>query len=350
MTINIRKQHTDVLLVSNAKRAIKEVTKYCICSSMLALWAFSPASATAASMATPIQDVVSEVSSTPADEMGVISIEPLFEYPVAPEEMTGLQEKTDYLMQHFWDEMNFKSKKTVNQIALNDAFAVYCSAMPYASKEEVHKSVDALVKKLKKNPTLLLQFTMAAEENLYGKRATIWLDEIYLKFLDTLVASKKIDKVRKLRYADQRTKLQNSQIDAVLPFKEYTSPDGYTKKLNLGSTPVTLIEFGNPDCDDCRKVRNLLEVDLKVRKWVEDKNLAIAFILPEDDSSREIADAMSRYPENWMVGRVADASDKLDLRNTPSIWVLASGGRILGKNLTYQQAMRLIENTLSVTK
>lgn len=283
-----------------------------------------------------------------SDDMLVIA--PLFEYPTAPEEMTNLQNRTDWLMQHFWDAMNFKQKKAVNQIALNDAFAVYSAAMPYASREEVVKSVDALLKRLKKNPVLLLQFTMAAEENLYGKRATIWLDEIYVKFVDALIANKKVDKLRKLRYAEQSTRLHNSMIGAYLPLTDYVTPSGETKRLNLGSTPLTLIEFGDPDCDDCRKVRNMLEVDLTVRKWVEDKNLAIAFILPEETDSREIADVMSRYPAQWMVGKIANASDILDLRITPSIWVVAAGGEILGKNLTYAQAMQLIESRLGGKK
>lgn len=55
----------------------------------------------------------------------VITIEPLFEYPTAPEELPTINEKSDYLVEHFWDRMDFKSKSTVDQNALNDAFRVY---------------------------------------------------------------------------------------------------------------------------------------------------------------------------------------------------------------------------------
>ncbi len=59
----------------------------------------------------------------------VIEIEPLFEYPVAPEEIISLSDKSNWLMQHFWDNMDFKKKDAVNQSALNDAFRVFTLPM-----------------------------------------------------------------------------------------------------------------------------------------------------------------------------------------------------------------------------
>ncbi len=71
----------------------------------------------------------------------IIEIEPLFEYPVAPEEIVSLTDKSNWLMQHFWDKMDFKKKDAVNQSALNDAFRVFTLPMQWADKVEVDKAV-----------------------------------------------------------------------------------------------------------------------------------------------------------------------------------------------------------------
>ncbi len=99
----------------------------------------------------------------------VITIEPLFEYPVAPEEIMNLTDKSNWLMHHFWDTMDFKKKGPVDQNALNDAMKVFVFPMQWAEKAEVDKAVDLLLSKIAKNPTLQLQFTKAAEETLYGQ-------------------------------------------------------------------------------------------------------------------------------------------------------------------------------------
>ena len=66
----------------------------------------------------------------------VIEIEPLFEYPTAPQELPTLEEKSDYLVEHFWDQMDFKSKSTVDQNALNDAFRVFSVPLRWSAKDK----------------------------------------------------------------------------------------------------------------------------------------------------------------------------------------------------------------------
>ena len=97
--------------------------------------------------------------------------------------------------------MDFKNQGALNQAAVNDAVKVYSFPMQWADKVEVDKSLDKLLAQLQKNPTLLVQFTKAAEEALYGPRANMWIDEVYLKFLSTAMKNKKISKARKERYS-----------------------------------------------------------------------------------------------------------------------------------------------------
>lgn len=126
-----------------------------------------------------------------ASAQEIIEIDPLFQYPSAPEELSSIQDKSNYLVNHFWEPMDFKDKKAVDQNALNDAFKVYCVPMRWADKERALVSVDKLIEKISKNPTLLIQFTKAAEENLYSPRADVWIDEVYLRFLNAIVKTRR---------------------------------------------------------------------------------------------------------------------------------------------------------------
>lgn len=278
-------------------------------------------------------------TSTDAD---IRIIPPLFEYPVAPEDIQGLQAKTDYLMRNFWNAFNFNQKKTVDQIALNDAFATYCAFIPHADKNVVLKSFDDLIKKLRKNPVLMYQFMRTAEENLYGQRASMWVDEIYLKFLNALIDNKKIDKSRKARYEDQRARILTSIQGSVLPSFRYSTPDGNSADYKPAGK-VSIIEFGNPDCDDCRKSKIVMELDMSLRELVENKTVSVAFINVEE-TDLPLSVLFSSYSSDWTLGSNPELMDVLDIRNYPSFFVLDSEGKIVGKNLNVVQALDLTKS------
>ncbi|MDE7402327.1 MAG: DUF5106 domain-containing protein [Muribaculaceae bacterium] len=267
-----------------------------------------------------------------------IVIEPLFEYPTAPENIENLQERSDWLMSHFWDKFDFKSKSAVDQNALNDAFGVYASAMQFASQSAVDKSVDALLKNIKKNPVLLMQMTKAAEESLYGPRAYLWSDDIFLKFLDALTASKQVKKERKLRAERISTQLRNTAKGAVPPAFDYKDRDGRTARY-VPNGVITVIEFGDPGCNDCALAKIKLSTNVKFSSLVDKGKINVLFINPEPEEGWEAQ--VSGYPANWHVGASEDVADIYDLRTTPAIYVIDRLGHVAAKNIGVETAMEI---------
>lgn len=268
---------------------------------------------------------------------GVIVVEPLFEYPSAPESIEGLTEKSNYLMEHFWEPMDFKTKGAVDQNALNDAFSVYSVPLQWANKDIADKSIDKLISNLQKNPTLLYQFTKAAETNLYGDRARVWIDEVYVKFLEALVKNKKISKPRKLRYELQLSQLRNTMVGGVAPSFDFMNPVGNTETFRPGL--LTVIEFGDPTCDDCRHAKLKMDTDVKFSDLVDKGLVNVLFIIPYPETGWQTM--LAGYPSKWHVGASETVADIYDLRNTPSIYVIGTDGKIIAKNVPVARAMQL---------
>ncbi len=276
-----------------------------------------------------------QTSQAPREASDVIYIEPLFQYPVAPEEIISLEDKSNWLMEHFWDSFDFKSKQAVDQNALNDAFNVYAHPMIWADKDVVLKSTDKIISAISKNPVLLLQFTKAAEENLYGPRAMAYIDEVYLKYLDAIEKSKKISKERKARYIRQQKILKNSLIGTIPPHFTFETPTGAKETFYPGL--LTVIEFGDPDCSDCRRAKLKMDTDLKFSSLVEKGKINVLFIIPdaEDDWQSMLAD----YPKLWHTGASDEVSDLYDLRSTPFFYVIGTDGKIKDKTDSVEKAM-----------
>lgn len=267
-----------------------------------------------------------------------IVIDPLFEYPVAPEELESLADKSDYLVEHFWDPMNFKTKTSVDQNALNHAFAVYVSPMRWAESAKTLASVDKLISSISKNPTLSLQFAKAAEEALYGPRAEVWNDEIFIRFLDNVVKNKQIKKERKLRYKMLRDQLANTLRGAVPPQFGYTRPDGSNARFYPNGI-LTVIEFGDPDCDDCRMAKLKMDTDVKFSQLVERGKINVLFINVDPDEGWE--EKLSTYPATWHTGASEEVGDLYDIRTTPSIYIIDREGKVAAKNIPVSTAIQM---------
>lgn len=274
----------------------------------------------------------------------LIVIEPLFEYPMAPDSVTALNVRSNYLMGHFWDPMDFKSKKAVNQIALNDAFNVYITAMRFADETEAEKSLAALHKRLEKNPVLQLQFTMAAEEILYGPRAEVLNDHVYLQFIDNLMKNKKVSMERKARYKRQGKILHNTLIGSMPPTFDYENPTGGTSTFYPNGV-ITLIEFGDPDCDECRLAKLKLETDVAFNDLLDRGKVNVLFILPDPNTGWQTE--VAGYSPKWHVGASDKVADLYDLRSTPSIYVIDGEGKVLAKNVSVAGAIEYVKQAVA---
>lgn len=282
--------------------------------------------------------MLAALSSTGILAQEQIIVEPLFEYPVAPEDMESLQDKSEYLLEHFWDRMDFKSKSSVDQSALNHAFAVYVTPMRWASETKAFASVDKLISSISKNPTLSIQFAKAAEEALYGPRADIWNDEIFIRFLDNVIKNKQVKKERKMRYQRLRDQLSNTLRGTLPPEFDYTRVDG-TRAHYHPNGVITVIEFGDPDCDDCRMARLKMETNVAFSRLVEKGKVNVLFINPDPDEGWQ--EKLKAYPSAWHAGASDDVSDLYDLRVTPSIYVIDREGKVAAKNIPVTTAMEM---------
>lgn len=265
-----------------------------------------------------------------------IVIQPLFEYPVAPDSITSFHDKSDYLVEHFWDQLDFKTKKTFDQNALNHAMSVYMTPLQFCSPEAAEKSINKLIAGIAGNQVLCLQFAKAAEENLYGPRSEMWSDDLYLKFIDPLLKNKKIKKERKARYQRQATLLQNTKNGAVPPAFDYQTPDGKTSRF-VPNGVITVIEFGDPDCDECRSAKLRMDTDVKFNSLIDRGLVNVLFIYVDPEEGWQTK--LSGYPSKWHVGASDEVGDLYDLRSTPSIYVIDREGKVALKNISVETAM-----------
>lgn len=274
--------------------------------------------------------------STQLLDSGVMYLDPLFEYPMAPEEIEEFSEKCNWLAENFWNPLDIKAKEAVDQAKLNHAFQVYASTVQYADRQRVTAAVDRLLKNLQKNPMLLYQLSKAAEETIYGPRAEFWIDELYARILRAALANKKFPASKRARYEQQLRQLDATMIGNAPERFDFQRSNGDPAQFFPMSTP-TIIVFGDPDCDECRMGKLRMQANVAFSKAVADGRINVLFIIPDPEEGwkEKVAD----FPKNWTVGASDTVADLYDLREVPEVYLINTEGKLVGKHIGILEAM-----------
>lgn len=259
-------------------------------------------------------------------EDGSVYVKSLFTYPMAPEYLDNIEARSDWLMDNFWNDMDFK-QKVVNQAALIHAFDVYTSGMIYAKKAKVLNSVEALCKKMEKNPTLLTQFMKAAEEQFHSPRSSIYIDEVYRIFLYKFLSNKKIKNERKQKYRQQL-----AALDATVPGKQFPEGgDGIT--LPKQGAKGTLVIFGSTADSSMRQILLKFGTSVALERLIDTGDVAIVFVDTNKNEDFEVPSTVERvYCE--------EPQKVYDLPSLPECYILDGTGVIVGRNMNLANAMR----------
>lgn len=282
--------------------------------------------------------------SLAAFEPGITYLEPLFEYPTAPESIESFRDKCNWVVENFWNGLDTKGTSAVDQRKLDDAFKVFATSSQYADKAKVGVAVEKLYKSIQKNPTLLVQMTKAAEDNIYNPNAEYLIDELYADILRAALKQKKFPKSRSARYQRQLTQLDNSMLGQTPAMFDFKRANGDPARYFPMATP-TLIFFGDPDCDDCRMAKLRMQSNVGFSKAVAEGRINVLYIIPDADEGWEAK--VADVPAAWAAGASDTVADILDLRFSPDLYVIDGEGKIAAKHIGLAPAMNLILSLVS---
>lgn len=270
---------------------------------------------------------------------GTVYVQSLFTYPEAPDYMDDLGARADYLMDNFWNNMNFK-QKVVNQNALQHAFEVYAAPMRWAQKAKVQNSIKNLLKKVEKNPSLATQLMKAAEETFHSPRSLVYIDEVYEQFLTGYVNNKKVKGDRKKKYEAQLAAMTATTPGQPMPDIAMTDTAGNVASPRLGSE-YSIMVFGDSRDAFLRQMLLKLNTNMALERLCTGGNLGITFVntAARTSESDAVLDALPAFVAG---GYAPEAAGKVDLRISPSVYLIDNEGKIIDRNIDMERAFNEI--------
>ncbi len=259
-----------------------------------------------------------------------------FKRPEVPAMLASPEERAGYLARHYWDLYDFADTALLNNGAITEqAFTNYLQALSVASAKDVTAGVKATLDKASAgDSTAIGRFAALFEKYLHDPNSPIRNEELYIPVLRYMIASDKVPELEKIRPRMLlEMALKNRPGDVATDFA-YTLSNGRQGRLWEIKNRYTLLFFNNPDCHDCARVKEFIELSPYIG---DNPNVSILALYPDEDLT--LWRAIS-YPKGWINAcdnGVVKRDRLYDLKAIPCLYLLDSDKRVILKDATIER-------------
>ncbi len=270
--------------------------------------------------------------------------EPYFQLPIIPDSLTTLQQRTDYIVEHYWDFCDLK-KAFSSKPKMAESFNTFLSFMPYASAEMAYASVDRFLKTLEKQPQDLLFIAREAENILFCDTAEMISEDLYLPFARAAANNKKIDKASRTRFLKQAELLEKNRAGLPAPDFAYTDRTGAERHFKNDTAQVVVLMISDPECEECKMARLRLDADINATKLIKSGILKIVYITPHAPTP-EWTESVKNYPDSWTIGASDTFDDSYNFFTTPSFYLINGRHIIRVKNAGIDYVLEIMNRLM----
>lgn len=269
--------------------------------------------------------------------------------PEPPASITRLDERCNYILDHYWDNFDIRQALSAKK-RFHNTMGQFFAFTPYATADTVHMAIDRLIANVgKAKPQYLLDLCLAAEPWVHGDTAEYASDELYFPFVKAVVENKKVKGPEKARIEAQYRIISNSSVGVDASAFSFVTPDGQQKTLADVNAPHIMLMFVDPECIDCRLAKARFTADYVIDALVKNDIIDIVAIYPGDPSDEAwVKESSESLPKEWIVGANPEADLIFDLPQMPTIYYLDGKHIIKVKNVAIDNVLSafhsLIEN------
>ena len=227
---------------------------------------------------------------------------------------------------------------TTNPGNVERDFVEYINQIYYKEKDSLKVEFDEFIRCISSCPRSEEFFTGLTEKYLYRYRSTPHIENMYLTFLECYTASPYIANENKIRPQMQISDIRKNSPGSIATDFTYTLSSGIKSQMHDIKTPLTLLYFNNPLCEECSATLEEMRNSSLLNDMIKNGEITVLSVYV-DDQPQEWKDNLSHYPSNWIVamddGRVIDNERLYVLRIIPSIYLLGKDKEVILKNVLW---------------
>lgn len=271
----------------------------------------------------------------------VAASSPTFSLPAIPSQLTSVAEQTAYLVENYWHNFNFKDTTQIHQTAfLDQVFAEYLGVLMQVPFSTAQKGVQQLMDKAETDSLMYRCFITLNDKYLYDPNSPIRNEQLYMVVLEKILTSDKVNDLYKIRYRHRYNLAKKNRAGEIATDFRYTLNNGKQKMLHTIKASYVLLFFNNPDCEDCKTVKQQMVSStvvanlqrrgtLKILSLYPDKNLAVWY--------QHISEAPRQWINAYDKDAVIETTALYDLKAIPTLYLLDKEKRVVLKDARFEE-------------
>ncbi|MEA4936908.1 MAG: DUF5106 domain-containing protein [Paludibacter sp.] len=236
----------------------------------------------------------------------------------------------------FWTDYDFNDKKLIdNPEFIQQQVLSFINQLNGYSPRNSKQAIGLFMDKLLAADTSIVKYTVdeVLEKFLYRADSPIRNEYYYLNVIDCIIKNEKISTIDKQRFISQRELITSNQIGNVANNFNYVTKDGRNGTLADIKAEYLLIYFNNPDCDECKRVKALMENSPEIASSLQTGKLVVLSVYIDKDLAIW---RKARYPKEWInsynIGQDIMNRSLYDLRAIPSLYLLDKDKHVIIKD------------------
>lgn len=267
-----------------------------------------------------------------------------FRLPDVPDTLKEPEDRAAYLTLHYWDHFDFTDTAMIALSNVTEqAFVDFVSVLPYSPQAAA--AVDTLYRRASADRDMLYHFITLSDKYLYEPNSPMHNEDLHILVLRALVDNPRLDETDKLRPRHLlEMALKNRPGDKAADFT-VTCRNGKRLKLSQIKSPYLLVYFNDPDCRDCRLVKERITSSQAIGGMMSAGNLKILSVCVEGKTA---VWEQSSFPANWIdgydAGQYLTREQVYDLKAMPTLYLLDAEKKVILKDAPVEQVVAWIEN------
>lgn len=259
-----------------------------------------------------------------------------FTLPTIPPMLTAPEQRADFLVKHYWDNVNFADTNYIHHPEVTEqAWADYCDLLNHVPLETAHEAMRKMIDRSNADKKV---FDLA-DKYLYDPNSPMRNEEYYIPVLEAMIASPILDETEKIRPQARLQLAQKNRIGTKALNFTYTLASGAQGNLYQLKADYILLFINNPGCHACTETIEGLKNAPFINQLLKEKKLILLSVYPDEELD-EWRKHLSEFPKEWINGydkKFAIKEQQLyDLKAIPTLYLLNKEKTVLLKDATAQ--------------
>lgn len=259
-----------------------------------------------------------------------------FTLPAIPAMLTGPEQRADFLVKHYWDNVNFADTNYIHHVEVTEqAWADYCDILNHVPLQVAQEAIKKTMTQAEKEKKVYNYLTELADKYLYDPNSPMRNEEFYIPVLEAMVASPILDETEKIR-PKARLELAQKNRKGTKAFDfTYTVASGAQSTLYKISADYTLMFINNPGCHACAEGIASIKNSAIINKLITEKRLKVLALYPDKELD-EWKKYQTEFPAEWTNGydkaQTLETKNLYDLRAIPTLYLLDKNKMVILKD------------------